>query len=152
MADENCIQLEMNFNGSEGNRMKEHLDEGTFQVFVELNTPSADTKVEDAAARVQEMEYMTLARRDLACALAFTDAGRRKTPETSAAIPPPAAAKLPQMSLRRQTRKLRHRRVLPHAEFRQKKRPHFSGVRIGMPSEILPRRTRVTERSIPAEG
>ena len=80
MADENCIQLEMNFNGSEGNRMKEHLDEGIFQVFVELNTPSADTKLEDAAARFQEMEYMTLARRDLACALAFTDAGRRKTP------------------------------------------------------------------------
>lgn len=73
----NSIQLEMNFNENGGNRFKERLDDGTFQVLLEINTPSADTKISDAMDRYQEMEYMVLARRDLACALAITDIPRK---------------------------------------------------------------------------
>ena len=39
----NGIQLEMNFDGAMGNRFKEKLDNGNFQVLVEVNAPPAET-------------------------------------------------------------------------------------------------------------
>ena len=51
----NCIQLEMNFNGSFENRFKDRLDNGEFQIFAELTAPSADTRLEDAVQRFADL-------------------------------------------------------------------------------------------------
>mgnify|MGYP004726037723 FL=1 len=46
--DSSGIQLEMNFDGAMGNRFKEKLDNGNFQVLVEVNAPPSETKLADA--------------------------------------------------------------------------------------------------------
>ena len=67
------IQLEMNFDGAMGNRFKEKLDNGNFQVLVEVNAPPAETPLEDAAARFSDIEYLVSSKQEINAALAFTD-------------------------------------------------------------------------------
>ncbi len=67
------IQLEMNFDGALGNRFKEKLDNGNFQVLVEINAPPSETKLADAVARFSEIEYLVSARQEINAALTFTD-------------------------------------------------------------------------------
>ena len=69
----NGIQLEMNFDGAMGNRFKEKLDNGDFQVLVEVNAPPSETDLADAVARFSEIEYLVSAKREINAALAFTD-------------------------------------------------------------------------------
>lgn len=69
----NGIQLELNFNGEEGNRFKEHLDNGDFTVLLEMHAPPGNTKMEDAVEEGAEMEYTVSARTKIFSALAFTD-------------------------------------------------------------------------------
>lgn len=71
--DKSGIQLEMNFDGAKGNRFKEKLDNGNFQVLLEVNAPPSETKLADAVARFSEIEYLVSARQELNAALAFTD-------------------------------------------------------------------------------
>ncbi len=67
------IQLELNFNGVEGNRFKEHLDNGNFTVLIEMHSPPGNTKAEDAFEIGSEMEYTVSARTKVFASLAFTD-------------------------------------------------------------------------------
>ncbi len=69
----NGIQLEMNFDGAMGNRFKEKLDNGDFQVLVEVNAPPSETALADAVARFSDIEYLVSAKREINAALAFTD-------------------------------------------------------------------------------
>ncbi len=71
--DSSGIQLEMNFDGAMGNRFKEKLDNGNFQVLVEINAPPSETKLADAVARFSEIEYLVSAKQELNAALTFTD-------------------------------------------------------------------------------
>ncbi len=68
---QSSVQLEMNFDGSEGNVFGARLDTGHFQILLELPLPGADTAIEDAVARYADMEYLALSRRE-PVALAFT--------------------------------------------------------------------------------
>lgn len=67
------IQLELNFNGRDGNRFKEHLDNGDFTVLIETHAPPGDIKKADAEELGAEMEYTVSARTKIFSALAFTD-------------------------------------------------------------------------------
>jgi len=67
-----CIQLEMNFNGSSGNSFGAHLKSGEFQMLVELPLPGADAKVADTASKYADYEYLVL-KSKIPAALAFTD-------------------------------------------------------------------------------
>ncbi len=67
------IQLEMNFDGPRGNRFKEKLDNGVFQLLVEINPPQNNLSLDDAVARFAEIEYVVSAKQDFPAALAFTD-------------------------------------------------------------------------------
>jgi len=71
--DSSGIQLEMNFDGAMGNRFKEKLDNGNFQVLVEVNAPPSETKLADAVTRFSEIEYLVSAKQELNAALTFTD-------------------------------------------------------------------------------
>lgn len=73
-----CIQLEMNFNGSERNRFKENLENGEFQVLAEIDIPSSDTRMQDAVSLNADMEYLVLSRRKTPSALAFINS---RTPD-----------------------------------------------------------------------
>ncbi len=78
--EKNCIQLEMNFNGSDRNQFRTNLDEGIFQVLAEVPLPSADVPAADAAAMFSDYEYLVLSRQ--AAALAFIN----DTPRTLEAV------------------------------------------------------------------
>ena len=67
------IQLELNFNGVNGNRFKEHLDNGDFTVLIEMHAPPENTGAEEAFELGSEMEYAVCARTKIFSALAFTD-------------------------------------------------------------------------------
>ncbi|MBO4304922.1 MAG: hypothetical protein J6A21_10090, partial [Lentisphaeria bacterium] len=67
------IQLELNFNGVNGNRFKEHLDNGDFTVLIEMHAPPENTGAEEAFELGAEMEYAVCARTKIFSALAFTD-------------------------------------------------------------------------------
>ena len=67
------IQLEMNFDGPKGNRFKEKLDNGIFQVLLEVTPPPGSIPLEDAVARFADIEYTVSARTDLPVVLAFMD-------------------------------------------------------------------------------
>ena len=67
------IQLEMNFDGPKGNRFRNKMNDGVFQVLLEVTPPPDNTPMEDAVARFAEVEYTVSARTDLSAALAFTD-------------------------------------------------------------------------------
>ena len=67
------IQLEMNFDGAQGNRFREKMNNGVFQVFLEITPPSDQILMEDAVARFAEVEYAVSSRTDLPAALTFTD-------------------------------------------------------------------------------
>ena len=67
------IQLEMNFDGAQGNRFREKMNNGIFQVFLEITPPSDQILMEDAVARFAEVEYAVSSRTDLPAALTFTD-------------------------------------------------------------------------------
>ncbi|MBR2364767.1 MAG: methylenetetrahydrofolate reductase C-terminal domain-containing protein [Lentisphaeria bacterium] len=73
MKNHKGIQLELNFNGVEGNRFKEHLDNGNFTVLIEMHSPPGNTKMADAYELGAEMEYTVCARTKVFSALAFTD-------------------------------------------------------------------------------
>lgn len=74
------IQLEMNFDGLQGNRFKDKLDNGVFQLLVEINPPQDNLSLDDAVARFAEIEYVVSAKQDFPAALAFTD--RSASPDT----------------------------------------------------------------------
>ena len=67
------IQLEMNFDGPKGNRFKDKMNNGIFQVLLEIVPPPDQVPMEDAVARFAEVEYAVSARTDLPVVLAFTD-------------------------------------------------------------------------------
>lgn len=67
------IQLEMNFDGPQGNRFRDKMNDGIFQVLLEVTPPSEQVPMEDAVARFAEVEYAVSSRTDLPAALAFTD-------------------------------------------------------------------------------
>ena len=67
------IQLELNFNGINGNRFKEHLDNGDFTVLIETHAPPGNIRKEDAGELGAELEYTVSARTKIFSALAFTD-------------------------------------------------------------------------------
>ena len=67
------IQLEMNFDGPKGNRFKDKMNNGVFQVLLEVTPPPDHVPMEDAVARFAEVEYLVSARTDLPVMLAFTD-------------------------------------------------------------------------------
>ena len=67
------IQLEMNFDGPKGNRFKDKMNNGVFQVLLEVTPPPDSVPMEDAVARFAEVEYLVSARTDLPAMLAFTD-------------------------------------------------------------------------------
>lgn len=69
----NGIQLEMNFDGPGINRFREKLDNGIFQVLVEVTPPAETVPAEDALARFADIEYTVSARNDLHAVLAFND-------------------------------------------------------------------------------
>jgi methylenetetrahydrofolate reductase (NADPH) len=69
----NGIQLEMNFDGPGINRFREKLDNGIFQVIVEVTPPAGTLPAEDALARFADIEYTVSARNDLHAILAFND-------------------------------------------------------------------------------
>lgn len=73
-----CIQLEMNFNGSAGNSFGAHLKSGEFQMLVELPLPGADAKIADAVSKYADFEYLVL-RSKIPAALAFTDGHAPRT-------------------------------------------------------------------------
>lgn len=58
--DKNCIQLEMNFNGTDGNTFLSRLDSASFQILAEIPVPPAETKIADAVARYSDFEYAAL--------------------------------------------------------------------------------------------
>ena len=66
------IQLELNFNGINGNRFKEHLDNGDFTVLIETHAPPGNIRKEDARDLGTELEYTVSARTKIFSALAFT--------------------------------------------------------------------------------
>jgi len=67
------IQLEMNFDGPKGNRFRDKMNNGVFQVLLEVTPPADTVPMEDAVARFAEMEYIVSSRTDLPVVLAFTD-------------------------------------------------------------------------------
>ncbi|MBO4647958.1 MAG: methylenetetrahydrofolate reductase C-terminal domain-containing protein [Lentisphaeria bacterium] len=67
------IQLEMNFDGPKGNRFKDKMNNGIFQVLLEIDPPPENVPLEDAVARFAEVEYLVSARTDLPVLLTFTD-------------------------------------------------------------------------------
>ena len=67
------IQLEMNFDGPQGNRFRDKMNDGIFQVLLEVTPPPEQVPMEDAVARFAEVEYAVSSRTDLPAALAFTD-------------------------------------------------------------------------------
>ena len=67
------IQLEMNFDGPKGNRFKDKMNNGVFQLLLEVTPPPEKVPLEDAVARFSEMEYTVSARTDLPAVLAFCD-------------------------------------------------------------------------------
>lgn len=77
---DDAIQLEMNFEGESGNRFKNRLDNGSFQILVELNCPSSETKTADAVSRYAEIEYLVSAQKKFPAGLSFND--RYKYQET----------------------------------------------------------------------
>lgn len=70
--DESGIQLELNFQGEKGNRFKEKLDSGSFQVFLEVNPPSGEVSQDELCDRFGPIEYLAGANR-LTTSLAITD-------------------------------------------------------------------------------
>ncbi len=60
--EKNCIQLEMNFNGSDRNQFRFNLDEGVFQVLAEIPLPDAENSAANAVAKYSDYEYVTLGR------------------------------------------------------------------------------------------
>ena len=67
------IQLEMNFDGPQGNRFRDKMNNGVFQVLLEVTPPQDQVPLEDAVARFAEIEYTVSACTALPAALAFTD-------------------------------------------------------------------------------
>ena len=67
------IQLEMNFDGPRGNRFRDKMNNGIFQVLLEVTPPPEQVPMEDAVARFAEVEYAVSSRTDLPAALTFTD-------------------------------------------------------------------------------
>ena len=66
------IQLELNFQGEKGNRFKEKLNNGSFQVFLEVNPPARDVTKEELEEKFGPIEYLAGASK-LKAALAITD-------------------------------------------------------------------------------
>lgn len=67
------IQLEMNFDGPKGNRFRDKMNNGVFQVLLEVTPPPDNVLMEDAVSRFAELEYMASAHADLPAVLTFTD-------------------------------------------------------------------------------
>ncbi len=67
------IQLKMNFEASGDNRFKELLDNGVFNVLVEIEIPRSDSKIDHAVARYSELQNVVAAEKTLPVGLAFLD-------------------------------------------------------------------------------
>lgn len=69
---EDCIQLEMNFEGNTENIFRKRFNHGDFQILAEIPLPSANTRVKEEAAKFAEYEMIAL-RSKMAAGLAFVD-------------------------------------------------------------------------------
>lgn len=67
----NCIQLEMNFNGNEGNIFRSRLETGDFQILAEIPLPEGESSSDEINGRYADFEYLVLGRKTPA-SLAFT--------------------------------------------------------------------------------
>ena len=63
----------MNFDGPKGNRFRDKMHNGVFQVLVEIVPPPEHVPMEDAVARFAEVEYLVSSRTDLPAVLNFAD-------------------------------------------------------------------------------
>lgn len=70
--EESGIQLELNFQGEKGNRFKEKLNTGSFQVFLQVTPPAREVPEEELRERFGPIEYLAGASK-LQAALAITD-------------------------------------------------------------------------------
>jgi len=67
------IQLEMNFDTPSGNRFRQCLGHGVFNVLFEVTAPGCELPDEEAAARLAVLEKTVLNSKTVPCALAITD-------------------------------------------------------------------------------
>lgn len=75
MLKRDSVQMELNFNGSRRNRFRSRVNDGIFQVLAEVPVPGADSRIEDAVARLSDFQYLTEADPDtIASGLAITTA------------------------------------------------------------------------------
>ena len=66
-------QLEMNFEGTHGNRFKEQLDNAVFNVLIELRVPGRDSRIDAVVSKYSELESVVSAQKWIPCGLAFLD-------------------------------------------------------------------------------
>ncbi|MBO5695477.1 MAG: methylenetetrahydrofolate reductase C-terminal domain-containing protein [Lentisphaeria bacterium] len=59
----NCIQLEMNFNGTEGNLFRSRLETGEFQILAEIPLPESEISTDEISGRYADYEYLVLGRK-----------------------------------------------------------------------------------------
>lgn len=69
---DDCIQLEMNFEGNSENIFRKRFNNGDFQVLAEINLPSANARVKEEAAKRGEYEMIALGSK-MSAGLAFVD-------------------------------------------------------------------------------
>ena len=58
-----CVQLEMNFNGSEGNLFRSRLETGDFQILAEIALPEGEISSDEISGRYADFEYLVLSRK-----------------------------------------------------------------------------------------
>ena len=66
-----CVQLEMNFNGNEGNLFRSRMDTGDFQILAEIALPEGEISSDEISGRYTDFEYLVLSRKT-PTSLAFT--------------------------------------------------------------------------------
>lgn len=70
---DNGLQLEMNFGSPGGNRFHENLDNGTFMMLVEVNTPGRDLDINAAHDKLRDIEFAVSKSARIPTGIAFTD-------------------------------------------------------------------------------
>lgn len=71
MLKRDSVQMELNFNGTQRNLFRSRVGDGVFQVLAEIPVPGADSKLEDAAARFSDFQYLTETSSSPSAGLAF---------------------------------------------------------------------------------
>ena len=59
----NCVQLEMNFNGNEGNLFRSRMESGDFQILAEVALPEGEITSDEIAGRYSDFEFLVLGRK-----------------------------------------------------------------------------------------